>query len=265
MADKCTFSNDNNVVISLLNHPLSSVFASRENHEALFRRIHTFLINRGYIQGNIIDLGAWIGDNTVPWAKNIDSKNIDSKNIDVKNIDTKNIVYAIDPSPNNCDFIRQTCELNGITNVEVIQTAISDKNEVLTTSDDLYHCSFLSEGSNKVAAVTLDHLFLNKQVKDVGYIHLDVEGLEYRVILGANKLIDTMRPIIAFEQHLETDNVMELVDHMIYNKYVVFMIDEILPGCRTDCRNFLSFPIEKFDDKMVDELNAFIGREVFVL
>jgi hypothetical protein len=74
-----------------------------------------------------------------------------------------------------------------------------------------------------------------------------------------------MRPIIAFEQHLETDNVMELVDHMIYNKYVVFMIDEILPGCRTDCRNFLSFPIEKFDDKMVDELNAFIGREVFVL
>ena len=64
---------------------------------------------------------------------------------------------------------------------------------------------------------------------------------------------------------METDNVMELIDYMVYNKYIVFMIDEILPGCRTDCRIFLSFPIEKFDDKMVDELNTFIRREVFVL
>lgn len=115
------------------------------------------------------------------------------------------------PSTENCEFIKQTCALNGITNVEVIQTAVSDKNEILSTSDDLTHCSFLSEGANKVSAVTLDHLFKNNTIKNVGYIHLDVEGLEYRVVLGANELIDAMRPIIAFEQHLETDNVMELV------------------------------------------------------
>jgi hypothetical protein len=146
----------------------------------------------------------------------------------------------------------------------VIQTAISDKNEILTTSDDLTHCSFLTEGANKVSAVTLDHLFQNNTIKNVGYIHLDVEGLEYRVVLGANELIDAMRPIIAFEQHLETDNVMELVGHLNSKQYVVFMIDEVLPGCRQDCRNFLSFPNERFDGKMVDELNAFIGHPVFV-
>lgn len=249
MSNQCVFSNDNNAVISLIDHPFSHIFAGRNNHEVLFRRISTFLIRRGDIRGNIIDLGAWIGDNTVPWAKNI-------------GID--NTVYAIDPSTDNCDFIKHTCALNDITNVEVIQTAISDKNEILTTSDDLTHCSFLTEGANQVSAVTLDHLFRNNTIKNVGYIHLDVEGLEYRVVLGANELIDEMRPIIAFEQHLETDNVMELVGHMNSKQYVVFMIDEVLPGCRPDCRNFLSFPNERFDGKMVDELNAFIGHPVFV-
>jgi len=249
MSNQCIFSNDNDAVITLVDHHFSHIFARRNNHEVLFRRISTFLIIRGDIHGNIIDLGAWIGDNTVPWAKNI-------------GID--NMVYAIDPSTENCDFIKQTCALNDITNVEVIQTAISDKNEILSTSDDLTHCSFLSEGAHKVSAVTLDHLFQNNIINNVGYIHLDVEGLEYRVVLGADKLIDAMRPIIAFEQHLETDNVMELIGHMNNKQYVVFMIDEVLPGCRPDCRNFLAFPNEKFDGKMVDELNVFIGRPVFV-
>jgi hypothetical protein len=122
----------------------------------------------------------------------------------------------------------------------------------------------LTEGANKVSAVTLDHLFQNNTIKNVGYIHLDVEGLEFRVILGADKLIYEMRPIIAFEQHLETDNVMELVRHLNSKQYVVFMIDEVLPGCFPDCRNFLAFPNEKFDCKIVEELNAFIGRPVFV-
>ena len=249
MSNQCVFSNDNNAVITLVDHPFSHMLARRNNHEVLFRRISTFLILRGDICGNIIDLGAWIGDNTVPWAKNI-------------GID--NIVYAIDPSIENCDFIRQTCALNNITNVEVIQTAISDKNEILSTNDELTHCSFLSGGAHKVSAVTLDHLFQNNTIKNVGYIHLDVEGLEYRVILGADKLIDVMRPIVAFEQHLETDNVMKLVGHMNNKQYVVFMIDEVLPGCFPDCRNFLAFPNEKFDGNMVDELNVFIGRQVFV-
>jgi FkbM family methyltransferase len=249
MSNQCVFTNDNNAVITLVDHPFSNMFARRNNHEVLFRRISTFLILRGDIRGNIIDLGAWIGDNTVPWAKNID---------------INNTIYAIDPSTDNCDFIRQTCVLNSITNVEVIQTAISDKNEILSTSDDLTHCSFLTEGANKVSAVTLDHLFQNNTIKNVGYIHLDVEGLEFRVILGADKLIYEMRPIIAFEQHLETDNVMELVRHLNSKQYVVFMIDEVLPGCFPDCRNFLAFPNEKFDCKIVEELNAFIGRPVFV-
>lgn len=42
------------------------------------------------------------------------------------------------------------------------------------------------------------------------------------------------------------------------------MIDEVLPGCRPDCRNLLAFPNEKFDVKMMDELNLFIRRPEFL-
>jgi hypothetical protein len=48
------------------------MFKKRDNHEVMFRRINTYLIKNKIIKNNIIDLGAWIGDNSIPWAKNID-------------------------------------------------------------------------------------------------------------------------------------------------------------------------------------------------
>ena len=86
----CVFANDNNVEIDLPDHECSGEFVLRDKHEVLFRRIHTFMIQNDYIAGNVIDAGAWIGDNAIPWAKNI-----------------KGIVYAIDPSERNCNFIQQ--------------------------------------------------------------------------------------------------------------------------------------------------------------
>ena len=39
----CTFTNDNNVSILLLDHPFSETLEYRDNHEVLFRKINTFL------------------------------------------------------------------------------------------------------------------------------------------------------------------------------------------------------------------------------
>ena len=88
MNSSVIFTNDDSINISLLNHPFSDYLKVRDKHEVLFRRINTFLIKNKIIKNNIIDLGAWIGDNSIPWAKNIDG-----------------FVYAIDPSHDNCKFI----------------------------------------------------------------------------------------------------------------------------------------------------------------
>jgi len=249
---ECTFTNDDGVTILLINDKITDMFKTRDNHEVIFRKINTYLIKNKIIKNNIIDLGAWIGDNSIPWAKNIDG-----------------IVYAIDPCHENCDFINKTCEVNQIKNVKTIQCAISNMNEVLTTNDDLFHCSFiygnpLLSGINKVNAVSLDFLYETKHIENIGYIHLDVEGMEYKVIEGSRNLIDNCRPIISFEQHLLIDNYDIILSYLKNKNYRVFLIDEILPGCRYDCRNSFAFPNEIFNESLIENIHHYIGQNVLI-
>jgi FkbM family methyltransferase len=274
----CIFTNDNHSEILLIEHPLSKIFASRDNHEVLFRRIHTYLINTGIIKNNIIDLGAWIGDNTIPWAKSIEAKSIEAKSIEAKSIEAKSIdkksidkksietIYAMDPSPDNCEFIRQMCHKNQVSNVKVFQTAVSNCCETLSTNDDMYHCTFAADesGRNKVDAVSLDHLFLINEITNIGYIHLDVEGMEYKVLLGSKKIIETYKPIITFEQHLEIDDYNLILNYLTELNYTVYLIDEVLPGCRADCRNSIAFPAEIMNPKIVADIHAYIGKEILL-
>lgn len=250
--DTAIFTNDNSVEILLINHSFSQQFKNRDNHEVLFRRINTFLINNGFIKNNIIDLGAWIGDNTIPWSKNITGT-----------------VYAIDPSRDNCDFINRTCELNNITNVKTIQSAISNINELLTTNESINHCSFVYgnpglNGITKINSASLDYLYQIKVIDNIGYIHLDVEGMEYKIIEGSSSLIDKYRPLISFEQHLEIDDYSVIVSYLKNKNYSIFLVDEILPGCRNDCRNSFAFPNEIYSDNLIHNINNYIGTSILI-
>jgi len=250
--EPAVFTNDDFVSISLINHPFSNNFKGRNNHEVLFRRINTFLIKDKIIKNNIIDLGAWIGDNSIPWAKNIDG-----------------IVYAIDPSPENCHFINKTCELNNIGNVKTIQLAISNINEILTTNDSIDHCSFLYgnpglNGKNRVNAVSLDYLYDTKVIDNIGYIHLDVEGMEYKILEGSISLIEKCRPLISFEQHLEIDDYDIILSYLKKHNYTVFLIDEILPGCRHDCRNSIAFPNEIYNETLIKNITMYIEKDILI-
>jgi len=251
---QCVFTNDNNVIISLINHKFSNDMSRRDNHEVLFRRINTYLINNNIIKNdkNIIDLGAWIGDNSIPWAKNINGK-----------------VYAIDPSPINISFINETCILNNIQNVSTLEYAISNINELLSTNQDINHCSFVyngvgTDGRNKVNAVSLDYLYEKNIIENIGYIHLDVEGMEFKVLQGSNNILDKEKPIITFEQHLEIDNYNDVLSYLKHKNYHVFLIDEILDGCRHDCRNSIAFHNEIFSVDMINNINKFIGKTILI-
>lgn len=239
------FVNDGNVEIKLLNeHKYNSIFSTRVNKELTFRKINYLLIKNGIIKNNFIDLGAWIGDNALPWAKLISGK-----------------IYAIDPSPTNCKFIKDTAELNGIKNIELINSAISDVNKVISTlmafGEDLYHATFQGNenGDFKINSYSLDHFYEEGKIENIGYIHLDVEGMEFDVVKGSAKIIEEFKPIISFEQHIESDDYKGLSKHLIEKGYRVWMIDEILPGCNPDCRNFLAFD-SKDSEKITELINS---------
>jgi FkbM family methyltransferase len=246
------FTNDNNVVLRLPAHPKSRLFARRDGHEVLFRRIHTHLIQKGILDRNFVDLGAWIGDNALPWSKNIPGQ-----------------VYAIDPSPNNLQFIQQVRDLNNIQNVKPLQYAVSDCEECVSTNDSIDHCSFVYNnpgvsGKTKLQTTTLDALFQKGEIEAVGYIHLDVEGMEYKIVLGAQQLIAACRPIISFEQHLELDDYSVISEKLKSLGYKVFLIDEVLPGCRPDCRNSFAFPQERFQSQWIEDIHAYLGKKVLI-
>ena len=251
----CIFTFDNNTIINLpYNTNLSNIFITRVNSEILFRTIINYLLINKIIDGNIIDLGAWIGDNSLPWAKNTD----------------KNI-YAIDPSPENCKFIQELSQLNNINNLKIIQRAISNKHEVLYTNDDLFHVTFVesnnvkkTNGINSITSCSLDNLFEDNIIENIKFIHLDVEGMESYVIMGSINLINKYRPIIAFEQHLSTDNYYELVEYMNNIFYIVYCIDEILPGCRECCRNFISFPKEIHSTELIQTIQKITNNSLIL-
>jgi hypothetical protein len=88
--------------------------------------------------------------------------------------------------------------------------------------------------------------------------------MEYKVILGAERIISECRPVITFEQHLEIDNYNLILEHLTNRDYVVFLIDEILPGCRPDCRNSIAFPREKFNQDIVDGIHRHLGVQILL-
>jgi FkbM family methyltransferase len=247
----CIFSNDNYVKIYLPDHPFSDKFSTRDNHEVVFRKIHTIMIKNKLINGNIIDLGCWVGDNSLPWAKNIDG-----------------IVFAIDPSLENCHYIKQLVEINGVNNIKVIQEVVSDEIKVVSTNDDLSHATFVSNNSGltKLTSTTLDKLFEQNEIFGIDYIHLDVEAMEFQVVKGSEKIITHFQPIITFEQHLNQDDYISLSSHLKKRGYLVFLINEVLPGCNPDCRNFIAFPSRISFDKINKDLIEYIGKpELFTI
>jgi FkbM family methyltransferase len=230
---KINFINDYNVSIELPDHKFSKLMKTRPSKEPLFRKINSYLIKFNFINGNIIDLGAWIGDNSIPWAMNFNNKKI----------------YAIDPSEENINYIKSACLLNNIENIITINEAISDKNEVLyTTNVDIDHCSFVyheSDSTNKIEvfSTTLSELYLSKMIYNIGYIHLDAEGMEHRILKGADELFyHNGYPLITFEQHCDIDDVKSIVELLTSMNYRIFVINEVLEGCRHDCRNFIATP-----------------------
>ena len=234
---ECIFRNDNNCKVKLppsADSKLCKKFIARDNSEIIFRRIHSYLIRNNMIQNNIIDTGCWIGDNSIPWAMQIGG-----------------IVYAIDPSSSNLTFIKQICRINRLKNVKTIQKAVSNKREFLYSSRiKKTHYTFNSSrvGKYKFEAVSLDYLYETNQIENISLIHLDVEGFEAKVIAGSEKIIKTYRPIISFEQHITTDPYVHLINFFVSINYEVYLIDEVLPGCLPDCRNFIAFPSElRFD------------------
>ena len=115
----------------------------------------------------------------------------------------KGQVYAFEPLPRNIEFLKKHISLNNLSNVEVIQAAVSDHSgEALFefgASTAMGHLS--PTGDLRIKMVSLDRMIANGNLFAPDVIKIDVEGAEYEVLRGAENLIETSHPILFLDTH----------------------------------------------------------------
>ena len=128
-------------------------------------------------------------------------------------IGAKGKLIAVEPSPKNIEIFKNNLDLNGISNVKVIEGAISDKEEKKdfhladmgnlntfhATGTGLQH---LTGEVIKVNAYTIPQIMKDEGPLDL--IRMDVEGHEVEVLNGMLSSVSSgeLRPSIIFETHL---------------------------------------------------------------
>lgn len=186
----------------------------------------------------ILDVGAYIGDNSLPWSMCFKKHNI----------------VAIDPSISNCNFINDVAFLNNIKNIQVINCLISDINAQYKAINDIDHSAFEQDlnprsKSQTIQSKSIDEITINLSNK-VSLIHIDVEGMEKNVILSSRDTISRDRPLIVFEDHLRDKTLENLSALLTSMNYAVCLINEVIEGNRPDCRNYLALPYEVKDSAL---------------
>jgi len=60
--------------------------------------------------------------------------------------------------------------------------------------------------------------------------------------------------------------ILKLIYNYLTNKnYKIFLIDEVLPGCRIDCRNSIAFHKEIFNEELIKNINNYIGYDILIM
>jgi FkbM family methyltransferase len=112
-------------------------------------------------------------------------------------------VYAFEPLAENVQYLRSHIELNHVQNVEVFEVAVSDEcglaSFVAETSRAMGHLE--PGGSASVRTYTLDALIHENRVAPPNYIKMDIEGAEFRALLGAKECFERFRPTLFLATH----------------------------------------------------------------
>jgi FkbM family methyltransferase len=116
------------------------------------------------------------------------------------------LVYAFEPLPRNLLYLRRHVALNGLTNVRVIEAAVSD-----VRGRHRFQCHqsaamghLASDGAIEVSTVTLDNFVFENHISMPNSIKIDVEGAEFSVLQGAREVLAQKRPALLLATHSQT-------------------------------------------------------------
>lgn len=145
-------------------------------------------------------------------------------------------VYSVEPFPSNFDILRANVRKLGLSNVELINCAVSDMTGRLTMEvptfaefgESFYDARLIPAGSTsslrhaEVDVTTIDSLFVDMP-RPVTLVKCDVEGQELHALRGAAKLIEKYKPALRLEISLMDspthDQVRQLLERQDYQEF----------------------------------------------
>ena len=151
-------------------------------------------------------------------------------------VGTTGRVYAFEPHPKNFEILKRNVERHHLTNVTLIQKAVSDKN-----CNAIFHETALSMGhsllpvksySNKISVetVSLSYFLKEQGVREVGLIKMDVEGGEPEVLEGISGLLKDahdlsiimeFKPSILLKRNYEPTELLKKLFAMDFESFVI--------------------------------------------
>ena len=117
---------------------------------------------------------------------------------------------AIEPNVNLIPFLGELGKSNNLSNVQIYNYALSDKDELVTlysryredilaTTTPEFRQFTNYSNKQKISAVKGDDLFEKNCIENVSIIKIDVEGGEYKVLRGLINTITEYKPFIVCE------------------------------------------------------------------
>lgn len=133
-------------------------------------------------------------------------------------------VHAFEPNSSAAVLLEEHVRLNRATNVVIHRTAIADTVGELKFWDGAGAESHLAEdGPTTVRSDTLDSMLAENALPPPDLMKIDVEGAEFRVLLGAESILRTARPSILIEVHGDPEA--ECLPHLRSFGYDIAMVD----------------------------------------
>jgi FkbM family methyltransferase len=124
-----------------------------------------------------------------------------------KRVGPKGCVLAFEPVPANIERFRQNMEINGITNMRLLEVAASDAAgkaiiriaENLSTASLVWHRNNPSAFEFEINTVIIDELVEAGEFGYPKFVKIDVEGAEGAVLQGMSRTIAAARPVLFVE------------------------------------------------------------------
>lgn len=201
----------------------------RPSYEQAFHIITSALFTGGFLPaGDILDIGANSGDLSCFYGCLLPDR----------------IVHAVDPNP---VLVRKlSCPSQ---NVKGHVYAMSDEPGYLQWRPRRRGSTYVGNldrvmaSHGNVEVITLNEFFV-RQNSTPGFMHLDVEGYEYKLIMGGERLLRRTQPIFSFEVNLHSSEAALLAFKVESLGYALYLVNEIC-GAVPAYRNIFAFPKTK--------------------